>query len=769
MVGRRVAAGAERGLWCGRDECGRGCDPMVGTVDKSDGIGRSRLRFSPWWLAGPVFLAVAWWSFSPLGAGAEADGLKHVGWVLRIELPIKDQTLDRLRRFALRAVEKARAQGKRPVLVFELVVPPGQEEAAAASDFGRSYDAANFISGPRLSEATTVAYVPQSIRGHAVLLVLACDEIVMAPNAQIGLAGAAEKTIGPVMEAGYKEIAERRKRIPAAVALGLLDPRRKVLEVETEVSPEYVTPEGLEALRKQRTIISTKVLFEAGQPGQLTGREARQRDFISFMASDYRDLARQLGLPPEALEVDPAFSEDYRAVRVPLKGPITSKAVRKAQRMIEDSVRDGANFICLAIDSPGGSLEDSLQLASFLAYDLDPSEVRTVAYVKSEARADAAIVALACDHVVLHPLAVLGGEGDAVFDRRDIEEARRAIRQAIGQRKARSWSLPSAMIDPDLEVYRCTRVDEPGYAEYFCDEELAEQIEPDQWKRGPAVTVPGKPFEVTGQEATEYWLATHVVDSFMAFKERYGLEDDPALLGPSWADELIDALASGKLAVILLVIGVVAAYAELQAPGIGVGGFVATICFLLFFWSRFLGGTAGWLEVLLFAAGVVCLLLEVFVIPGFGIFGVGGAILVLVSIVLASQTFVRPQNEYQWEQFQNSLLVLLATAVGSLVVGVLLNRWLPKAPLVSGMVLRPPEGEEAERQRQRESLVDYSHLVGQRGTTTTPLLPSGKAMFGDQLLDVITDGDLIPRDHEVVVVEVHGNKILVRAAEEGEA
>jgi membrane-bound ClpP family serine protease len=699
-------------------------------------------------------------------AGEGPAAVRRAGWALKLELPIKGKALDRIRRFSDRAMDKARAQGKRPVLVFEFIVPRGQEEDAATTEFGEAYDAANFISSERLNAATTVAYVPQSIRGHAVLVVLACDEIVMAPDAEIGLAGVNERTIGNAMDAAYKEIADRRKRIPAEVALGLLDPSRKVLQVETEVSPEYVSPEGLERLRERRTITSTKVLFDAGQPGRLSGREARDRDFISFMAANRRELARQLELPPEALEVDPAFSEDYRAVRVDLKGPVTGEAVRKAQKMIEQAVRDDMNFVCLAIDSPGGSLSDSLQLASFLAYDLDPSEVRTVAYIASEARADAAIVAWACDQVVMHPGALLGGEGADVFDEREIEEASKTIRDAISLPKSRSWSLPAAIIDPDLEVFRYTRADNPGYAEYFCEDELAEQPDPNEWKKGDAVTVPGKPFEVSGEDAEEYWLAADVVDSFAAFKELYGLEDDPTLLEPGWADFLVDALASPGLAMLLLMIGFVAMYAELQAPGIGVGGFVAAVCFLLFFWSRFLGGTAGWLEVMLFVAGVACLLLEVFVLPGFGIFGLGGGVLILASIILASQTFIRPRNDYQFDQFQNSLMVLAGAAMGTIALAMLVNRWLPKAPIVSDMVLNPPEGDEAEDRRRRESLVEYDELVGQRGTTTTQLTPSGKAMFGDQLLDVITDGEVIDRETNIVVVEVKGNRVLVRAVED---
>ena len=52
--------------------------------------------------------------------------------------------------------------------------------------------------------------------------------------------------------------------------------------------------------------------------------------------------------------------------------------------------------------------------------------------------------------------------------------------------------------------------------------------------------------------------------------------------------------------------------------------------------------------------------------------------------------------------------------------------------------------------------------VGKRGTVVTRLTPAGKAQFGDQLVDVITDGELVPAGAEVRVVEVSGNHVLVQ-------
>ncbi|NQT16190.1 MAG: NfeD family protein, partial [Planctomycetes bacterium] len=141
-------------------------------------------------------------------------------------------------------------------------------------------------------------------------------------------------------------------------------------------------------------------------------------------------------------------------------------------------------------------------------------------------------------------------------------------------------------------------------------------------------------------------------------------------------------------------------------------------------------------------------------------------LLILASLILASQTFVFPANSWQVAELRRSLTMMAAVAGGVVAVGVMLNRWLPHVPMLGGMILRPPEGKEAEERSHRESLVHFEALLGARGTTTTQLTPGGKARFGDQLVAVIADGELIPIGTEVVVQEVQGNRILVSAADE---
>ena len=699
----------------------------------------------------------------PAEAGAalpkppEVESADRLGWTIKVRLPITGQTYRRVQRFVFNARDKAAAAQQRPVLIFELEVLPAHGEFGRGSEFGASYQLANFLSGPQLNEAVTVAYLPQTVQGHAVLVALACDEIIMASDARIGLAGIDEPNISDTIRLAYQEIADRRKDFPGEVAMALVDPGRDVLKVETELSTEFVSREGLQELKQRRAIRGTpEELIRAGEPGQFSGSEARQLGFIDYLASDFVGVARALGLPPKAIRIDPSLGDQWRAVRVDLTGPITASATDQVQRLIEDGIgRRDVNFVCLWIDSAGGSPTDSIRLANFLA-SLDPTRIRTAAYISEKALSDAALVALACDQVVMAPDAVLGGEGNGVFSEDDVQQISQTIRESLAPAKLRSWSLLAAIVDPDLDVFRCTRLDEVKYAEFFSEEELDELPDRDQWTKGELVTTAGAPLEVRGDRAVEFWLANHTAENFLEFKRLYGLESDPDLMEPGWADFLIRQLAAGPLAIILLMIGFAALYMELQMPGIGIGGFVATVCFVLFFWSRYLGGTAGWLEIMLFAVGVTFILLEVFVLPGFGIFGLGGGLMVLASLILASQTFVLPRNTYQFAQLQSTFLVLLGAAVGAVFAAVMLSRWLPG--------LSAPEM--AQATGGHGAMAEYDDLVGARGTTTTQLTPSGKAQVEDRLLDVIADCELVELGTEITIVEVHGNRIFVRPVSE---
>jgi membrane-bound ClpP family serine protease len=168
---------------------------------------------------------------------------------------------------------------------------------------------------------------------------------------------------------------------------------------------------------------------------------------------------------------------------------------------------------------------------------------------------------------------------------------------------------------------------------------------------------------------------------------------------------------------------------------------------------------------MLFLAGVVSVLVELFVVPGGFVFGIGGGFLILASIILASQTFIIPRNAYQLGQLPNSLMTLGIVGARAFAAMVMVRRYLPDAPILRRLMLTPPDEDEVVELGQREALIHLQHLVGKRGRTTTRLMPSGKAIFGDDVVNVSSDGQAIAEGTDVVAVADRGNYLLVVPAE----
>jgi membrane-bound serine protease (ClpP class) len=689
----------------------------------------------------------------------EREAAKQLGFSIRLTLPIDDQTTNRVKRFVNGAIEKAQAQNIKPYLIFEFYVPESQENFGRGSEFESCLKLAKYLTSNKLNDATTVAYLPQSIEGHAILAVMACDNIIMAPQTHIGPIGIEADQIDATMRAAYRDIPSRRRKLPVPLAIGMLDPALEILAIQTEVGTEYITRESLEEFKKNHMAVEPKVFKAPGEQLQFKSDDARALGFVTYLAANRHDLAQALDLPPLGIEDDPSLEKPWKAIRIELKGPITSDVARQVQKMIDDQTsQQEVNFICVWIESPGGSPAASIDLVNYLLA-LDPSQVRTVAYIPKDARADAALIALACDQVIMLPKAIIGGPGEKEILKDDMTALRDRIRESLAPQKGRSWSLPVALVDPKIEVYRCTK---PGEVAYFSPEELAEQPDMDKWQKGPKITKQDRVLKLDGRQAEEMRVANRLVANFDEFKKYYGLENDPALVEPGWADTLIEALSSQGVAILLLFIGMAALYFEFHTPGLGIGAFVALICFVLFFWSQFLHGAPGWLISILFLSGVACILLEIFVIPGFGIFGLGGGAMVIMALILASQVLVMPRSSQQLADMQRSLLLVGGTTVALFAAALLLRKWLPNTPLLNRMVLSPPEGTERELISHRELLVDLENLVGNQGTTTTPLVPAGKARFGDSVVDVIADGEMIEPRKTIEVVEVRGNRVVVR-------
>jgi membrane-bound ClpP family serine protease len=691
------------------------------------------------------------------------------GRLIRVRLPITGNADSHVINTIQRAVDQLkrapRAGDGRPVLILELAAKAA-EGYGEGTDFTRALALADYLVGPELVGIKTVAYIPRTIKGHGVLIALACETIAISPGAEIGEAGIDEDSTRPIkpnIVRMYQQTAEHRNPVPTAIAVGMLDPRVEVLKVETEEATEYILGKDLESIKQKHSLVSPpETIKPAGGMGSFAGREISNYT-RALLAADRNALARALAVRPEAVVEDPSLIGARNSVLLNIDGPVTPRKARQFDTIITSETRDrGANWVGVRIDSTGGQLVDCLRVADRLA-GID-ADVQTVAYVTVDASGGAALIAMACDQIVMQPEAQLGGKGTVDFDRQMLDGATESIRASLAKSSGRGWSLIAATIDPDIELFSYQNM-QTGDVRYFSPEEAAEQPNPDDWRKGARIKAAGDPLRLDAKRAQELGVATHIVDSFDELKQLYGFERDPRIAEPNWALELVEALASPGLAFVLLVIGFVGIYVELHTPGVGLGAFVGALAFLLFFWSNFLNGTAGWLEVLLFVGGLVFLLVEMLVLPGFGVFGLGGGLMILASLVLASQTFVLPQSDSELKELRRSLTILAAATLCVVVAAVALRRYLPHAPMFRTLLLNPPAEEDLIDLDHREALADFSYLIGQQGVATTNLMPAGKADFDGRLIDVIAEGLPIDRGQAVVVTQTRGNRVIVHAAE----
>lgn len=677
--------------------------------------------------------------------------------LIQVPLPIVGSVDSQVIRQIEQWVARHRAPtDPRPLLILEFSGPTGQ--IGSGSQFGRCLELAQYLSGERVRAVQVAAFLPQGCVGHAVLPVLACEQLIVGEEAVFGEAGGDEPFIDDIMRQSYASIAARHNTVPPAMALAMLDKNLAVCQVTTNDGTRFVLERDLPAVQKEVAVSKVENLSRVGDMARFTGRELRLRfPIASHVANDRQALATALDLPPAAVREDLAATGAWKGVRVELNGPIHGRQITFIERTLRQQVDGGCNFICIVIDSAGGAPDDAWRFAQFLASP-ELRGVRTVAYVPAQARASAGLIALACDHLWVAPDAVLGGEGDDESSLRVGAEIQRSIEQSELD-LPRDRALMQAMVDPTTAVFHYTH-QRTGEVRFFREADVAALDDPAVWTRGAPLPVAEG---LRGNQLIELKLANGQAESLAEIKSYYHVEGELPEIKPNWAHMFIERLAHPAVAGLLLFIAIVALFVEFSQPGVGLPGFVSAVCFILYFWSHVLHGTAGWLEILLFIAGVVSVLVELFVLPGAVVFGLGGGVLILSSLILASQTFVIPRNAYQLGQLPQTLGTLSFVGLCAFGALVMLRRHLAEAPVLKEMVLAPPSDEDQEEQDERESLARLEFLLGQRGRTITPLLPSGKARFGDEIVNVTTEGQPLPDDAEVVVVAERGNYLVVQA------
>lgn len=722
-----------------------------------------------------------------LGAGAPAEAQRPdresqpLGQFLTVTSPVDDAVFGRVQNAALNLHDRAGRENRRAVLVLEIT--PG------SSPFHEVYGLAQFLTSAQVARVTTVAWIPETVTGHNVILALACDEIIMHPDAELGDIGRGQALDAEQQQDVLSIVNKRHNpKLSAGLARGLMDPQVSVLKAQVRppdadvAETRVLTSAELEQLRQTRAaILDVQTVKEAGVTGTFSGTQARSLDILAAQTAGSRpEVAEIYDLPAEAMREGADSGEALNVRLIKIDGMIEPVLESFVERQIDRSVNAGADLLIFRITSPGGYLISSQNLAYKIA-DLDPKKVRTVAYIPEKALSGAAIIAMGCDEIYMAPDATIGDAAPievkqgGQFERapeKILSPLRKSLRE-LAEKNNRPPALAEAMADQGLKVYRVTN-NQTGRVWYMSEYGLSEAG--DEWSKGPLVAESreGNLLTVDGQRAHELKLAQRPVQDMAELKQRLGIPANRELVavGRTWVDTLVFVLNTQVAMFLLLVVGIICIYLELHLMT-GLLGIISALCFSLFFWSRFLGGTAGWLEVVLFILGLACLALEILVIPGFGVFGVSGGLLMLAALIMASQTFGDWGPESDFERMAESLATVALSIVTVAAAALILSRFLPHIPLLNRMILSPPAPDgsfPATEPQLRPELTGQggawaepaASLVGQRGETLSVLRPAGKARIGRQLMDVVSDGPYIAKGSPVEVVQVSGNRVVVR-------
>lgn len=504
----------------------------------------------------------------------------------------------------------------------------------------------------------------------------------------------------------------------------------------------------------------------------------------------------------------PVESQNKGAI-IPIRSMIDDVTYSSLKRRADRAIADGANVIVLELDTPGGYVKSAVDITKYLRKISDDG-VKVVAWVRDEAISGGVMISMACDEIITSRNAHLGDCGviqigaggastiqDPALDAK-IESYVLTVFRSAASREGYDPLLCEAFVRYEIEVWwlENTITGERRFVEPEEKKRLLGESDETNWK--------DKIFDASG--APQWKLVEDYIDPLdgkvkplrqpvvsdidlltinqsMAYvlgfskgivadetqlQERYGLQADLAStrIERLWSEDFVSWLTSPTVRMILIALVGLGAYTEFKTPGLGAAGIVALIALLVLIGAPYLTGLANFWEIVIIGVGIGLICLEVLVIPGFGLAGISGLVLLLLGLLATFMPdepgrflpIYKPQLTQSVDGLKHGVVALASGLTTTLIGMVLISRYLPQMPYLKNIIPPNPTDADITIDDPYEGLA----LVGDVGTAESQLHPAGKARFGSQLVDVVTEGDLIDAGSTVEVIERAGNRVVVR-------
>ncbi len=418
-------------------------------------------------------------------------------------------------------------------------------------------------------------------------------------------------------------------------------------------------------------------------------------------------------------------------------GPLTWFYTRDA---IKEAKQMRADLLVVHLNTYGGALVDADSIRTALLR----CEIPTVAYVDHNAASAGALIALACDSVYMSPGASMGaatvvdGSGEALPDK--YQSYMRSLMRSTAEAHGRYWSEADSAL-----LWRR----DPLVAEAMVD---------------PRVIVPGlidstKVLTFTPEEAQAWGYSDGVAVSMQQMLDQLGhSKSDMARYTPTLTNKILGFLSSMAVQGVLIMLIIGGIVMELKTPGLGLPAATALIAAVLYFLPMCVTGVvSGWV-LLMFIAGLVCLAMEVFVIPGFGVAGIAGIIGIAGSIIIALVQKESIMDVTIGDVAYACMLFLVSLGGALLLIWYLSSKYGPR------FVRRTIELERAQYVRDGYVGVDMTPAakVGCKAVTVTDMRPSGKIAIGDDTYDAVAIDGYVDAGTEVSVVKYENSQLYVK-------
>jgi membrane-bound serine protease (ClpP class) len=487
----------------------------------------------------------------------------------------------------------------------------------------------------------------------------------------------------------------------------------------------------------------------------------------------------------EANLPDPPLKEPVQAAVIVCKGMIDDGLYKSIKRRTEIALASGVDYLIYEIETYGGLVAAGDDISKYFILDVG-KRAHTVAYVYTEAISAGAMISVSCKDIVMRenttigdcaPI-TLGGKLEGV-EREKAESFIRATFARAAEANKYPKALLKAMVTVGTEVYR-VKSRATGEWEYFETDMLPKDANVYDIEGKERIVSSKELLTLTASQAAEYGIARAVVKdvngvlSFLEQRDGVEFSAGPVKLETNWSEEMVRWLNSPAVMGVLVTIALLGLYIEFQTPGVWLPGLVAVICFVLIVGSRYLTGMANWVEVALFVMGVLLLLVEVVLIPGFGFAGFIGIVLILAGlfgmlIKNPPDQLPWPQTDFDWQLLVNQIWAIGLGFLAFLVLAGMISKYLPKTTLFSRLMLSPKAGQGG-TEVNLTAPPDAGQInikVGQIGEAMSRLRPAGKAKFAQAVVDVVTEGSFVDKGSKVMIMEVTGNRVVVREAQQG--